>query len=336
VLKLIDARNAAESAKGGTAKHGITKFADFTDAEFKRLLNYKKTAKDALRSKANEAYKNRNLEEVKSTSNKVHAASKPTTVTAAATTGGSSATSTSSSGTTGGSSTSSSTGSPLSSSSSSSTSSTTSVDWTGIYTTSVKDQGYCGSCWAFSATEQIESDSIRAGYLTWTDTLSPQQIVSCDTFDYGCDGGDTITAYEYVAIAGGIVSSTSYPYTSYWGETGRCNIVADDLKLVTVTGFYLLDSNEDAMIDYVKTTGPLSVCLDASTWGTYISGIVTSCGFDVDHCVQAVGLDEDSGYWKLRNSWGTEWGAAGFIYLALNENMCDITYEPTSTLIAKV
>lgn len=86
---------------------------------------------------------------------------------------------------------------------------------------------------------------------------------------------------------------------------------------------------EDDMETYVLTTGPLSVCLDASQWSSYTSGIVSSCGNDVDHCVQAVGLDTVAGYWKVRNSWGTSWGASGYIYLALGENMCDISYDPT-------
>jgi C1A family cysteine protease len=62
------------------------------------------------------------------------------------------------------------------------------VDWTGVYTTPVKDQGYCGSCWAFSATEQIESDAMRT--LGTEYVLSPEQIVECDTADSGCRGGE--------------------------------------------------------------------------------------------------------------------------------------------------
>ena len=61
------------------------------------------------------------------------------------------------------------------------------VDWSGVYTTPVKDQGYCGSCWAFSATEQIESDAIRT--LGTEYILSPEQIVQCDKTSFGCSGG---------------------------------------------------------------------------------------------------------------------------------------------------
>ena len=205
---------------------------------------------------------------------------------------------------------------------------TTSVDWSGTYTTAVKDQGYCGSCWAFSATEQIESDSIRAGLLTTSDTLSPQQIVSCDQVDYGCNGGNTETAYQYVKVNGGLTTDAQYPYTSYWDVTGTCS--TSFTTVVTVSGYSTL-SGETEMESYVLSTGPLSVCLDASTWSSYQSGIVSAkaCGTDVDHCVQAVGVNLDDGYWIVRNSWGTDWGLDGYIWLETDANACYITYDPT-------
>lgn len=206
------------------------------------------------------------------------------------------------------------------------TGSKTAVNWANIYTTAVKDQGYCGSCWAFSATEQIESDSIRLGLLTINDTLSPEQIVQCDKIDDGCDGGNTATAFEYVMSAGGIETESMYPYTSYYDKTGTCSSNSSDY-VVTVSSYTKI-ADEDSMISYVLSTGPLSVCLDASSWSSYVSGVITTCGKDVDHCVQAVGINTDEGYWIVRNSWGTEWGDAGYIYLASGENMCDISYDP--------
>lgn len=200
------------------------------------------------------------------------------------------------------------------------------VNWANIYTTKVKDQGYCGSCWAFSATEQIESDSIRLGLLTTNDTLSPEQIVQCDKIDEGCDGGNTETAFEYVMSAGGIETESNYPYTSYYDKTGICTSNSSDY-VVTVSSYTKI-ADEDSMISYVLSTGPLSICLDASSWSSYVSGVITTCGTDVDHCVQAVGINLDEGYWIVRNSWGTEWGDAGYIYLASGENMCDISYDP--------
>jgi len=208
------------------------------------------------------------------------------------------------------------------------------VNWADVYTTAVKDQGYCGSCWAFSATEQIESDAIRIGLLTTSDALSPEQIVQCDTVDDGCDGGNTETAFEYVKNAGGLETDEVYPYTSYYDVTGNCVSNSADY-VVTVDDYYSL-SDEDSMISHIFSTGPISVCLDASSWSSYVSGIITTCGMDVDHCVQAVGINMDEGYWIVRNSWGTEWGNEGYIWLASGSNMCNIAYDPNYVEVSSV
>jgi hypothetical protein len=208
------------------------------------------------------------------------------------------------------------------------------INWADIYTTAVKDQGYCGSCWAFSATEQIESDSIRLGLLTTSDTLSTEQIVQCDTVDDGCGGGNTETAFEYVRSAGGIESDSDYPYTSYYDYTGSCS--SNSLKYkVTVDEYYSL-SGEDSMITHIFSSGPISVCLDASSWSSYVSGVITTCGMEVDHCVQAVGVNLDEWYWVVRNSWGTEWGNEGYIWLEAGSNMCNIAYDPTYVVTSVV
>lgn len=206
------------------------------------------------------------------------------------------------------------------------------VDWSGKLTTPVKDQGYCGSCWAFSAAEQIESDSMRT--LGTSYILSPEQIVQCDNTSYGCSGGFTENAYKYVKKAGGIETNSAYPYTSYQGVTGRCASVASSF-VIGVTSFYTI-KGESAMATYVQNTGPLSVCVDASTWNSYTGGIMKSCGKRVDHCVQAVGVDaSSSGYWKVRNSWSTSWGESGYIRLAYGANTCAITNDPTYVAVTK-
>jgi C1A family cysteine protease len=84
---------------------------------------------------------------------------------------------------------------------------------------------------------------------------------------------------------------------------------------VTLSKYYVVESNEETMAHHMLQTGPLSVCLAASTWSSYKSGILSKCATDVDHCVQAVGVNLDEEYWIVRNSWGTDWGVDGYIYL---------------------
>jgi C1A family cysteine protease len=206
------------------------------------------------------------------------------------------------------------------------------VDWTGVLTTAVKNQGYCGSCWAFSATEQIESDSMRS--LKTSYLLSPEQITQCDKTSYGCGGGWTEHAYDYVTKAGGIETESDYPYTSYLGVTGTCS--ADSSKFVIGVSGYTTISGETNMASYVQSTGPLSVCVDASSWNSYTGGVMSSCGKRVDHCVQAVGVDaRTGGYWKVRNSWGASWGEAGYIRLSYGSNTCNIASDPTWVSVFK-
>lgn len=212
------------------------------------------------------------------------------------------------------------------------TGSKTSVDWTGVYTTPVKNQGYCGSCWAFSAAEQIESDSMRV--LKTSYKLSPEQITQCDSTSYGCNGGWTEHAYKYVKNAGGIETEKDYPYTSSNGVTGKCH--SDSSKYVIKVGGYTTVKGETNMANYMLSTGPLSVCLDANNWNSYTGGIMKNCGKQVDHCVQAVGVNTGSnGYWKVRNSWGSSWGESGYIRLAYGANTCDITSDPTYVSVSK-
>lgn len=199
------------------------------------------------------------------------------------------------------------------------------VDWTGIYTTPVRDQGYCGSCWAFSATEQIESDAMRQHGVSYV--LSVEQLVDCTPL-CGCLGGETETAYDYVRVEGGLETEEKYPYTAYFGRAGDC--AASKRKEVVGVRSYTTIYGEDNMAAYVKSTGPLSVCLSATGWEYYTGGIMETCPKYVNHCVQAVGVDDSrGGYWKVRNSYGENWGEDGYIRLAYGQNTCFITRDPT-------
>lgn len=162
--------------------------------------------------------------------------------------------------------------------------------------------------------------------------LSPEQITQCDSTSYGCGGGWTEHAYDYVKRTGGIETNADYPYTSYQGVTGQCH--SDSSKYVIgVSGYSTLKSESD-MANYVLSTGPLSVCVDASSWNSYRGGVMKSCGKMVDHCVQAVGVDTSS-YWKVRNSWGVSWGEGGYIRLSYGSNTCNIASDPTYASVFK-
>merc|ERR1712037_74941 len=131
--------------------------------------------------------------------------------------------------------------------------------------TPVKNQGQCGSCWAESATEQIESNHFLAtGKLV---ELSPQQVTSCDTTTAGCGGGWTENAYDYVVKAGGIEPNSDYPYTSgNTQQTGKCKFKKSDVA-VKITGCNQIsyyesnpkDASESVMARAIAST-PLSIC----------------------------------------------------------------------------
>jgi len=192
-----------------------------------------------------------------------------------------------------------------------------SVDWRNV-TTAVKDQGQCGSCWAFSATEAIESFSRIHGSQLYT--LSPQQITSCDTTDGGCKGGWPYNAYNYVKSAGGIETEASYPYTSGHGVTGACKFDRT-LAVVKVAGYVSVPRGEPGL-ENALNVGPVSVCLAANAFQTYRGGILAVCPGTVDHCVQAVGYTDT--YWLIRNSWGSGWGETGYLRLARGQNLCHV------------
>lgn len=208
------------------------------------------------------------------------------------------------------------------------------IDWTGRYTSAVKDQGYCASSWAFSAIEQIESDAMRSLGVTYV--LSPAQLIECDRKSSGCKGGWPAFGIASVKISGGIETNANYPYSNdlYQGFSGTCSSNPALFNTVTVTNTYQL-SGEANMASWLETNGPISIVVDASIWNSYTSGIVTICGTNINHAVQAVGVDTSiGGYWKVRNSWGSRWGEGGFLRLSYGGNICGITYQALYTTVA--
>jgi cathepsin F len=215
----------------------------------------------------------------------------------------------------------------------------TEFDWTTKgAVTPVKDQGQCGSCWAFSATEAIESQWFLAG--NTLPVLAPQQIVDCDKGrgDEGCNGGDTITAYEYVVAAGGQDTETSYPYRA---RDQKCAFKPASVSAKIKSYTYITKThNETEMAAKLTTVGPLSICVDAETWQFYNGGVITSgCATDLDHCVMITGFKDATvkskpvPIWLIRNSWGADWGEKGYIWVERDKNLCGVSEEATIPLV---
>jgi len=201
------------------------------------------------------------------------------------------------------------------------------VDWRskGVVT-AVKDQGQCGSCWAHSADEALESfDALMHGKLQ---VLSVQQCTAC-TYNYnGCNGGWPHDAYvNAVQKRNGIDLDSAYPYSI--PQAGSCKFGTGNADHPVANAKGYISPKAGSLQNMLDTTGPVSVCVAASSWQTYTGGVLKTCPGSVDHCVQAVGYTGSAStpYWLVRNSWGTRWGEAGYIYLdmtANNGNICQI------------
>jgi cathepsin L len=204
-------------------------------------------------------------------------------------------------------------------------------DWrdTGVITP-VKDQGRCGSCWAFAATETLESYLALATNRSNT-TLSVQQMVSCTQNPQdcggtgGCSGATAELGWDYVVHSAGVASDASWPYTS--GTTGKNGDCFNGTNVTTVAKFdgfvKLPENNLTAVMDALATVGPLAVVVDAGTWGFYAGGVMQPTTYtilDLDHGVQLVGYGTENGvdYWMIRNSWGARWGEQGYIRIRRN------------------
>lgn len=224
------------------------------------------------------------------------------------------------------------------------------IDWSEQgATTAIKDQGTCGSCWAFATTETVESAVWMAeGSVP---TLSTEQLVDCDKTSKGCDGGDIPEGARYYE-SHGVSSAENYPDKSSDGGNTLCTWNDDSVVAVTNYSFALFpcgyevhigsdcsSQDEDKLAAALAKYGPLGICINSGfrqdgDWADYTGGVLSE-GCDakpkhIDHCVQLVGYDKtaDEPYWKVRNSWGSDWGEDGYIRLAYrNNNTCCVACE---------
>jgi len=211
------------------------------------------------------------------------------------------------------------------------------VDWRlDNAVTPVKDQGQCGSCWAFSATGSMEGAwAISKIALV---SVSEQQLVDCsDSFgNEGCNGGLMDQAFEYVISNKGITTEAAYPYKA---RDGTCNTKVK--SAITISSYVDVKTNNDAALQSAAAIGPVSVAIEADqeAFQFYSGGVFSdpTCGTQLDHGVLVVGYNTTAGqnYWIVKNSWGASWGASGYILMARKTGAgeCGINMDPSYPVI---
>uniref|UniRef100_A0A6C0FE32 Peptidase C1A papain C-terminal domain-containing protein n=1 Tax=viral metagenome TaxID=1070528 RepID=A0A6C0FE32_9ZZZZ len=198
------------------------------------------------------------------------------------------------------------------------------VNWNNTkYLSQVKDQGQCGSCYAFSTTNVLET-FMRINNFT-VDRLSEQQIVDCSPNDYGCQGGFMHTSLEFIIDNKGLLSNEDYQYI---GKTQNCtdfkiqqNIVGSNISEYQ---FVIPSSVQDLKECLTKT--PIAIAVDANNvfFRFYKKGVIDvppQKNNVLNHAVVLVGFDydEDGMYWIIQNSWGKDWGDNGFCKIRVQE-----------------
>jgi cathepsin B len=194
----------------------------------------------------------------------------------------------------------------------------------------IRDQQHCGSCWAFAASEVLSDRFCISSNNGVNVVLSPQDLVSCDGQDFGCEGGYVDKSWDYIRDTG-IVSDECLPYTSGDGDSGVCPFDGSkktckkgDFKKYQVSSHAQLSTIEDCKSGLFNQ-GPVEAAFDVyDDFISYSGGVYkrTSDNLLGGHAVKVIGWGKDTDgteFWVVANSWGPKWGEAGHFRIAFGE-----------------
>ncbi|XP_066601468.1 uncharacterized protein [Prorops nasuta] len=207
--------------------------------------------------------------------------------------------------------------------------------------TPVKNQGACGSCWAFAVTGNVEGQyAIKHKQLV---SLSEQELIDCDKLDAGCNGGLPDSAYRAIENLGGLELESDYPYEA---ENDKCHLNKNKLK-VRVVSAVNITSNETKMAQWLVNNGPIAIGINANAMQFYVGGVSHPYKFlcspkNLDHGVLIVGYGVKSyplfnktiPYWIIKNSWGPSWGEQGYYRVYRGDGTCGLNTMASSAIVA--